>query len=384
MEKQPTVAAVIVAGGSSQRMGFDKLFYPVAGVEVLRLAVASMDINPSITSLVVVAGQNLPKIEALFAAYPPAKPIRIVRGGDTRTASVQAGVFAANDADFVAIHDGARPFVPQQVINTTVQAAFECGAAAPALPVKDTVKQERDGWVQKTVPRAALRAVQTPQVFRRRDFLAALAAIVPEEYPTFTDDCLVMECAGYPVRLVEGSEKNYKITTIQDLPKEEPTMRIGHGYDVHRLVEGRALIIGGVTIPYEKGLLGHSDADVLLHAVTDALLGAAALGDIGAHFPDTAPEYKGADSLTLLRIAAEKVSAIGLQAANVDATLLCQAPKMAPHIPAMRRNIAGALGLAVDAVSVKATTEEGLGFTGAGEGIAAHCVLLLQTLPQGV
>ncbi len=177
--------------------------------------------------------------------------------------------------------------------------------------------------------------------------------------------------------LTPGDYANRKITTIEDL-KGESGMRIGHGYDVHRLVEGRPLILGGVTVPYEKGLLGHSDADVLAHAVMDALLGAAALGDIGRHFPDNDPAYKGADSLMLARAVAEKLAAAGWRVGNVDATVLCQAPKLAPHIPAMRKNLAAALGVEEGRVSVKATTEEKLGFTGAGQGIAAHATALLE------
>ena len=192
-----------------------------------------------------------------------------------------------------------------------------------------------------------------------------------------TDDCSLFELAGFAVQLVEGDYANAKITTIEDL-KGEGKMRIGHGYDVHRLVEGRKLILGGVDIPYEKGLLGHSDADVLLHAVSDALLGAAALGDIGGHFPDTDPRYKGADSLELLRQVGLLLKQAGYTVGNIDATILCQAPKLAPHIPAMRQNIARVLDLPADAVSVKATTEEKLGFTGAGQGIAAHAVALIQ------
>lgn len=182
---------------------------------------------------------------------------------------------------------------------------------------------------------------------------------------------------GLPVTLTAGDYANLKITTKEDLQKEN-TMRIGHGYDVHRLVEDRKLILGGVEVPYEKGLLGHSDADVLLHAVMDAVLGAAALGDIGQHFPDTDPAYKGADSLALTREVAKIIAARGYKVGNIDATILCQRPKLAPHIPAMRKNIADAFGLPLDAVSVKATTEEHLGFTGEGLGIAAHAVALIE------
>ena len=259
-----------------------------------------------------------------------------------------------------------------------VQAAAETGAAAPAVPVKDTVKvADPSGRVLDTPDRGTLYAVQTPQCFRRALYTQALAAVTGEKARLVTDDCSLFELAGLPVRLTEGDYANYKITTKEDLQKEK-TMRIGHGYDVHRLVEDRKLIMGGVEIPYEKGLLGHSDADVLLHAVMDAVLGAAALGDIGQHFPDNDPAYKGADSLALTREVARIIAEHGYKVGNIDATILCQRPKLAPHIPAMRRNIADAFGLPVDAVSVKATTEEHLGFTGEGLGIAAHAVALIE------
>ena len=256
-------------------------------------------------------------------------------------------------------------------------------SAAPAVAVKDTIKIANDGAVVQTPDRAALFAVQTPQCFCRNLYWKALKAVQGEKVHLVTDDCSLFELAGLPVHLTQGDYANLKITTKEDLPaaaqnKGENTMRIGHGYDVHRLVEGRKLIMGGVTIPYEKGLLGHSDADVLLHAVSDALLGAAALGDIGKHFPDTDPRYEGADSLMLLREVGRLLDETGYTVGNIDATVLCQAPKLAPHIPAMRQNIANALGLALDDVSVKATTEEHLGFTGEGLGIAAHAVALIE------
>ena len=210
----------------------------------------------------------------------------------------------------------------------------------------------------------------------------AMEELDAEKARLVTDDCSLFELTGRPVQLTQGDYANLKITTREDLPraeqKEGNDMRIGHGYDVHRLVEGRKLILGGVEIPYEKGLLGHSDADVLLHAVMDAVLGAAALGDIGQHFPDNDPAYKGADSLALTREVARIIAEHGYKVGNIDATILCQRPKLAPHIPAMRRNIADAFGLPVDAVSVKATTEEHLGFTGEGLGIAAHAVALIE------
>ena len=227
-------------------------------------------------------------------------------------------------------------------------------------------------------------AIQTPQCFDRDTYLRVTEQLDPQKARLVTDDASLFELSGLPVRLTQGDYANYKITTREDLPdapmQGETKMRIGHGYDVHRLVEDRPLILGGVNVPFEKGLLGHSDADVLTHAVMDAVLGAAALGDIGQHFPDNDPAYAGADSLALARAVAALVEKAGWKVGNIDATILCQRPKLAPHIPAMRQNLAAAFGLPVDAVSVKATTEEHLGFTGEGLGIAAHAVALILPL----
>ena len=373
-----TVAAVIVAAGASRRMGFDKLAYPLDGGTVLEKSVRAFDTHPAIDEILLVAGENAPQAALLAAAC--AKPAKTVAGGATRVQSVRAGLDAVN-AEYVAIHDAARPFVTPQVIWDALEAAYETGAAAPAVPVKDTVKVAADGLVVETPAREKLYAVQTPQCFRTALYRQVLVQVCCD---AVTDDCSAFELAGLPVRLTQGDYANYKITTREDLPAPEKNggngMRIGHGYDVHRLVEGRALVLGGVTVPYEKGLLGHSDADVLTHAVMDELLGAAALGDIGKLFPDTDPAYKGADSIALLQEVGRVLARAGWAAGNIDATLLCQAPKLAPHIPAMRENLAAALGISAEDVSVKATTEEKLGFTGSGEGIAAHSVCLLRRI----
>lgn len=370
-----TVAAVVVAAGSSTRMGFDKLAYKFAGKTVLEHSLQALAGHPAVDELVVVVGKDA-RIAQAFAKTC-AKPVRLVQGGATRDASVRSGLDAVT-ADYVAIHDAARPFVSAAVITAALEAALAHGAAAPAVAVKDTVKMARDGLITATPPRETLFAVQTPQCFDTQLYRRALAAAGSEGV---TDDCSVLERAGLPVWLTPGDYANLKITTREDLPAEQEgtSMRIGHGYDVHRLAAGRKLILGGVEIPYEKGLLGHSDADVLTHAVMDALLGAAAQGDIGKLFPDTDPAYAGADSIALLRQVGRVLEQAGYAVENIDATLLCQRPKLAPHIGAMRANLAAALGLSVEDVSVKATTEEGLGFTGAGEGIAAHSVCLLKT-----
>ncbi len=427
MVEGKSAAAVIVAAGASRRMGFDKLRVPLSdGETALEKSVRAFDSHPLIDALVLVTGADDAAARALAGACR--KPVRIVRGGRTRAGSVAAGLDAVDQA-LVAIHDAARPFVSEEIITAALTAAREMGAAAPAVPVKDTVKVAENGLVLHTPPRETLFAVQTPQCFSTALYRQALAACAGKD-EGITDDCSLLERAGFPVRLVAGSYENYKITTPEDLPAQEMgacafprpaggethessvprpekgpcdlplsagediygdmpavkalpanAVRIGHGYDVHRLVEGRALILGGVKIPYEKGLLGHSDADVLTHAVMDALLGAAALGDIGKLFPDSDPAYAGADSVGLLREVTTRLRAHGYAPANIDATVLCQAPKLAPHIPAMRAALAEAMSMPAGDVSIKATTEEKLGFTGDGSGIAAHCVCLVKTFP---
>ncbi len=388
MEK--SVSAVLVAAGSSTRMGFDKLSFDLGGETVLHRSIRAFERCPDVTEIVLVAGKNRAFVEQQAADC--AKPVRIVPGGATRAESAKNGVLAAA-GEIVAVHDAARPFVSQAVIAAALAAAARCGAAAPAVPVKDTIKLAARGdgktvpdncLVKNTPDRSTLYAVQTPQCFERAAYLAALEELDEEKARLVTDDCSLFELTGRPVQLTQGDYANLKITTREDLPrpeqKEEHKMRIGHGYDVHRLVEDRKLILGGVEIPFEKGLLGHSDADVLTHAVMDAVLGAAALGDIGQHFPDNDPAYAGADSLKLASHVAQILKEHGYRIENIDATILCQRPKLAPHIPAVRANLAAAFGLPADAVSVKATTEEHLGFTGEGLGIAAHAVALIERL----
>ena len=354
-EVEKRVTAVLVAAGSSTRMGFDKLSFDLGGETVVQRSIRAFAECPLVDEIVLVAGKNREFLEQQAAACQ--KPVQVVPGGATRAESAKNGVLAAS-GEIVAVHDAARPFVSEAVIEAALNAAALCGAAAPA--------------------------VQTPQCFDRAAYLAALDELDEEKARLVTDDCSLFELTGRPVQLTQGDYANLKITTREDLPrpeqKEGTNMRIGHGYDVHRLVEGRKLILGGVEVPFEKGLLGHSDADVLAHAVMDAVLGAAALGDIGKHFPDTDPEYSGADSLKLARRVAEILHENGWKIENIDSTILCQRPKLAAYIPAMREKLAEAFGLPVDAVSVKATTEEHLGFTGEGLGIAAHAVALIEKL----
>ena len=371
MYKDKKVCAVIVAAGKGRRMGFDKMLFKIDGVPVVEKSIQAFANNALCDSIVVVAGENIDDIKEIAAEYPKVKAV--VAGGAERAESVANGLAHTEDGCLVAVHDGARPFVSDRIINDTVAAAYISKAAIPCVAVKDTIKMCENDVVEQSLQRSKLFITQTPQVFCCDTYKKLLAENTDF---TLTDDAQLFEKAGFGVTVCKGEYENFKITTPDDIKKEK-NMRIGHGYDVHKLVEGRKLILGGVDIPYEKGLLGHSDADVLAHAISDALLGSMALGDIGKHFPDSDPAYKGADSLYLMACVKKLLDEKGAKIENVDATILCQKPKLAPHIVTMRENIARTLGLDIDRVSVKATTEEGLGFTGSGEGIAVHSVCLV-------
>ena len=379
-----TCAAVIVAAGSATRMqGIDKMLVPLAGVPVVLRSVRALAASDCIDSLVIVTRTEcMETLRTLCAEV--SKPVTVVAGGASRPESVFAGLAALPEGtELAAIHDGARPLVTQAVIAEAVEAAGRCGAAAPAVPVHDTIKQAENGIVRATPERKTLFAVQTPQVFDVKLLKTVLRAAM-ERGIALTDDCSAVEAAGKPVVLTQGCEENLKITTPVDLTlaeailKRRKTMRIGHGYDVHRLTEGRKLILGGVEIPFERGLDGHSDADVLVHALMDALLGAAGLRDIGVLFPDNDPAYKNISSMLLLDRVMQTLERAGYAVGNVDVTVLAQRPKLKDYIPVMRENLARAMKIPLDCVNIKATTEEGLGFTGSGEGIACHAVCLLE------
>ncbi len=379
---------MIAAAGSSTRMGQPKQHILLQGQPVLlRTLLALQQVDGIDELLLITRTEDRDTFATLAAEAGITKLRRIVDGGETRQQSVAAGLAALPpETTLVGIHDGARPLVDPTCVEAVIAAAEQEGGAALAVPVKDTLKRTADsGLVTDTPDRRGLWRVQTPQVFRRDLFCRAMDEAMAAGWD-LTDDCQLFERAGHPVQLVPGLDTNLKLTTPEDIrlaealltnTKEACAMRIGHGYDVHKLVEGRPLILGGVTIPWEKGLLGHSDADVLTHAVMDALLGAAALGDIGGLFPDTDPAYAGADSIELLRQVMARVKQEGYALGNLDVTVLAQQPKLKPHIPAMRACLAAACGVPVEQISIKATTEEGLGFTGAGEGMAAHAVCLL-------
>ena len=380
--------AVIVAAGGSSRMGGkgSKVLENLGGKPVLLYSFQVLAQCPWIGELCVVCREeDQQRIETLLSGKTD-KPVTVVPGGKERQDPVLAGVNALSpERSYLLIHDGARPFVTPETADAVCRDAVAYGVSTAAVPAKDTCKlSDGHGFVESTPARERLMAVQTPQAFEREMYLYAARKAMGTGI-SYTDDCQLIEAAGGQVRLTPGDYRNIKLTTPEDrlaaqayLEKEKHTMRIGSGYDVHKLVEGRKLILGGVEIPHEKGLLGHSDADVLAHAIADALLGAAALGDIGKLFPDTDPAYEGADSLVLLGRVRSLLEEKGFAIGNVDATVIAQRPKLAPYIPQMRENLAKACGVDVCRVSVKATTEEGLGFTGSGQGIASSAVCLLE------
>lgn len=385
MEK--SFGAVIVAAGNSSRMGGgrSKTLASLNGAPVINYSLNAFAACACISQIVIVCREeDIPEMTA--AAQGCSMPVSVVVGGAERQQSVLCGVQALSpDTEYIVIHDGARPMVTPQLIKAVCDDTLSFGAATAAVPCKDTCKLG-NGFVEETPPREKLFAVQTPQGFKKDMYLYAVGR-AEDTGNSYTDDCQLIESVGGRVRLTMGDYKNIKITTPEDMltaqafvneAREEKTVRVGYGYDVHKLVEGRALILGGVNIPFEKGLLGHSDADVLAHAIADALLGAAALGDIGKLFPDTDPRFKGADSLALLGEVCRVLSQHGYSVVNIDSTLIAQRPKIAPYIDTMRENLAAACGVDIDSVSVKATTEEGLGFTGTGEGMSASAVCLIE------
>ena len=387
--EQAKFGAVLLAAGNSTRMGGSrsKVLEELGGRPALCRSLEVLDRCPLIGEICLVCREQ-DRADMLPLTSGLATPVRVVPGGAQRQDSVEQGVEALTGPwEYVAIHDGARPLVTEEVLAAVCRDAMAHGAATAAVPSKDTCKlADEAGFVAATPARDRLWAVQTPQAFSLALYREALGK-ARAAGQSYTDDCQLIEAAGGSVKLTMGDYRNIKLTTPEDLLAAraylggeggKKTVRIGYGYDVHRLVEGRKLILAGVDVPFEKGLLGHSDADVIAHAVADALLGAAALGDIGHLFPDTDPRYAGADSLKLLGEVCRLLREKGFSIGNIDATLLAQRPKIAPHISRMRENLAEACGVAVGQVSVKATTEERLGFTGREEGMAASAVCLLE------
>ena len=379
MYRGKKVTAVIVAAGRGTRFGGDlpKQFLKIENRTVLEMAIEPFQSHPMVDALIVASSEEYVELCSRICERFD-KMNAFVLGGEQRQDSVRA-CLDRTDEGLVLIHDGARPFVTAQVIDRVIEGAYNQGACVPCVPVKDTVRQTENVKCTSsvTLERSSLFCVQTPQGF---DTELIRRAYIKAEEDGFigTDDGVLAERLGAGVAIAEGDYANIKITTREDLPRMETgDIRIGSGYDVHQLTEGRKLVLGGVEIPFERGLLGHSDADVLLHALMDALLGAAALGDIGKHFPDTDEKYRGISSIRLLEKVKSLISDAGYTVGNTDITVIAQKPKIAAYIPAMRKNIADTLGIGIERVNVKGTTTENLGFVGRCEGIACEAVCVL-------
>jgi 2-C-methyl-D-erythritol 4-phosphate cytidylyltransferase/2-C-methyl-D-erythritol 2,4-cyclodiphosphate synthase len=398
------VSAILAAGGRGSRMGaqMPKQLLKLGGRTILQRSFDTLEQMDSIAEIVV----SLP---AELAANPPEfltssrKEIRIVDGGERRQDSV-ANAFAKvaiDRADRVLIHDAARPFATPNLFRRVIEHSRDYDAVTAGLRPTDTVKQAREKepgallpLVSSTLPREKLYLIQTPQIFVT-DHLAKAIALANGSTDA-TDEATLLERAGFPVAVVDGEPTNIKITTEQDLRVAEALIgqagplppplallpRIGIGYDLHRLEPGRKFILGGLEIKHETGFMGHSDADVLCHALTDAILGAAALGDIGRHFPDTDPAWKDADSMQLLLRAVALVRDAGFVVVNLDAVVIAEMPKLAPHVDAIRRNLASLLGIDLRAISVKGKTNEKIGELGRNEAVAVHAVALLAVSPE--
>ncbi len=380
--------AVIVAAGRGTRSGLaeNKVFHPVAGRTVLSRCLDAFERCGRFDGIVLVLSENdLAAWEVLSAREGPFDLVKaIATGGATRRESVYHGLLALPaDAEIVAIHDAARPFVNGSIIDATLESALACGSGVISTPLVDTIKQvDPDGRVT-SLDRTALRAVQTPQTFLYQKILEAHRKAEAERLDV-TDDAMLFEHYYGDVRLVTamGAEENRKLTTKADFDvlsaRDNFDVRVGQGYDAHRLAEGRRLVLCGVEIPWEKGLDGHSDADVAVHALMDALMGALGLGDIGRLFPDSDPKYEGADSMALLDEVMALVRARGYHVGNADVTVVAQQPKLAPYMARMRKRVAEGLGVDEDRVNVKATTTERMGFEGEGTGISAQAVVILK------
>lgn len=370
------IAALLVAAGSGTRFGADrpKQYSLIAGKRVVRWAAEALVPHAALLQPVGDAG-------ALGDALAGLDHLPIVAGGATRQDSVRLGLeaLAPHAPDIVLIHDAARPFIPPGTVAALLHALTTHQGAIPAAPVADTLKRVSDGMVMGTVPREGLVRAQTPQGFHFRPLLE----LHRRGAAGATDDASLLEAAAVPVAVVPGHDDNIKLTVPEDAMRLEQVLtptwvpRIGTGYDVHVLVPGRPLMLCGVQVPHALGLAGHSDADVGIHALCDAIYGALAEGDIGRHFPPSEATWKDADSARFLRHAAERIAARGGRLCNADVTLVCEQPKITPHAPAMIARLAELLAVDVGQISVKATTSERLGFTGRGEGIAAQAAVLL-------
>ena len=367
----PSFAAIVVAAGKGLRAGqpLPKQFAMWRGKPVLRHSVETL-LDAGARPLVIAVPPD--GEQAVLDALAGLEGFALVTGGTTRQQSVKKALAAVDSAERILIHDAARPDLPLPVIERLLAALEHHPGAIPVLPVIDSLSVENDGVMSGTAPREQLRRVQTPQAFRFDAIFRAHQAWQDEA--SAGDDAQVLRANGGIVAHVQGDERLAKLTFAEDFMVQQPSIRIGMGFDVHRLVEGEELWLGGIRLDHSKGLSGHSDADVALHAIVDALLGAVANGDIGSHFPPRDPRWKGASSDQFLEHAAKLVREAGYGVGNVDLTIICEAPKIGPHRDAMRTRIADLLGVDIALVSVKATTTERLGLTGRGEGIAAQAI----------
>ncbi len=383
-----TATAVVVAAGRGERMGASgpKAFVPLTGIPLLVHAVRAAEAATLVGRIVVVVQDaDIARARELLIDAGCAKVEAVVAGGADRQGSVRAGLAEVGSSPVVAVHDGARPLVRPVLMDAVISAARESGAASAGLPIRQTVKLVEGGHAIETLDRDRLWIAHTPQAFAT-DLLQRAHEQARREGVRAPDDAALVERYGRSVRMVEDSVTNLKITVPDDLTLAEallgaaprsPAVRTGIGFDIHRLVPGRRLVLGGVVIDSPRGLLGHSDADVLVHAIMDALLGAAGLGDIGRRFPPTDPTYRDADSVALLRRVAAAVAAEGWQIAHIDGSVLAEAPMIAPYLDQMTLTLARAMGIGPAAINIKATTMEGLGAIGRHEGIAAHAVATL-------
>ncbi|RJP79764.1 MAG: 2-C-methyl-D-erythritol 2,4-cyclodiphosphate synthase [Candidatus Zixiibacteriota bacterium] len=383
------VTAIIVAGGRGTRLGMDlpKPLVPLGRRPLVAWTLETFERAPRVDRIVLVCGADwLDQARDLAAKYAPTKTYEVVAGGEERADSVRSGMTVLpEECTVVAVHDAARPFVPSKLIADCLEALRTHHGAVPGLPLADTLRRRDQNLSLGAADRARHVLTQTPQCFHREVLANALNRAFAEGFVGTDDASYVERLPVARVAVVEGHPDNFKITTPSDLERarlllirrHRPDIRVGEGYDAHRLVEGRPLILGGVTIPFDKGLLGHSDADVLCHAITDALLGAAGLGDLGKHFPDNDPQYRGISSLILLERIADLVRDHGFTINSVDTTLVLEQPRIAPHREAIIANLVRVLDLDPERISVKATTTEGMGFEGRGEGISARAVVVV-------
>jgi 2-C-methyl-D-erythritol 4-phosphate cytidylyltransferase/2-C-methyl-D-erythritol 2,4-cyclodiphosphate synthase len=399
----PRTAAVLAAAGAGERFRqaaaaipgahglppTPKAFLPLFGRPLWTYAAGSLAACDEIERLVVVAPADwVEHAEGTLRDIRLGKPADVVAGGPRRQDSVLNALekLVEHDPDFAAVHDGARPLATADLVRRCIRSALQNGSGVAALPVTDTLKRAGpDGVVEGTIDRSFLWAMQTPQVFGFAKLLAAHRK-ARDEGVEMTDDAALLENTGQPVQLVRGEETNLKVTTPEDLRLVAEILasrsgggavKVGYGFDAHRFERGRPCVLGGVLVPHEAGPAGHSDGDAITHAIMDAILGALALRDIGHHFPDTEPQYSGVSSLDLASRVADMVAEYGYRVASIDATLIAQAPKIAGYVPQMKQALAGALRCEPASISVKATTTEGMGYTGSGEGLAAHAVAVL-------